>query len=167
MDLASAKRLTSRRARKRRVGHGSGSGNGKTCGRGHNGARSRSGWSSRNITGGQTALFRRLPKHGFSNADFEKEYSIINIEQLLDFESGSEITSDILHRRGIVKKIRKSGIKLLSKGLIDKALTVHVHAASRTAIEKIEASGGAVKIIPPRKKPVRNKMKRTVNEEQV
>lgn len=159
MDLASVKKLNSRRARKKRLGCGAGSGHGKTCGRGSNGARSRSGWSSRNMTGGQMPLFRRLPKRGFSNAQFGKEYSVVNVEQLALYDADTDITAVLLHQTGLLKKVGKNGLKVLSRGLIDKPVTVRCNAISKEARRKIEAAGGTVELIPAPKKPKRNKMK--------
>jgi large subunit ribosomal protein L15 len=159
MDLASIKSRKTRRARRKRIGCGRGSGHGKTSCRGHKGAKSRSGWSRRHMTGGQMPLFRRLPKRGFSNADFAKEYSIVNIRQLAGFDAGTDVDPDVLRSVGLVKQMGKDGVKVLGDGFLDKALNVRVHAISGSAREKIVAAGGTVEIIPPRNKPVRNKMK--------
>jgi large subunit ribosomal protein L15 len=159
MDLSSSVRRTSRRARRKRLGCGNGSGHGKTCCRGMDGARSRSGWSEKNRTGGQMPLFRRLPKRGFSNAKFEKRYSVVNLKDLVGFESDVLITPELLREVGLVRKLEKSGVKVLGDGFIDKAIKLRVHAVTDTAREKIEAAGGSIELIPGPKKPVRNKMK--------
>ena len=159
MDISQAKALTRPRKRRKRVGRGMGSGHGKTCGRGRDGARSRSGWSSRGMTGGNLPLFRRLPRVGFSNAPFKKTYSVVNVGRLAGLEAGSEVTPDTLKEQGILKQIGRDGVKLLGEGQIDRALKVRVHAVSASAQEKIEAAGGAVELIPPHKKPARRKMR--------
>ncbi len=127
--------------KRKRVGRGESSGHGKTSGRGHKGALARSGtkrypW----FEGGQMPLSRRLPKKGFSNAPFKKRYQIVNIRDLLRFEEGTEITPELLRQHRIVK--RKGPIKLLADGKLKVALTVRLHAASKSAIEKLEAVGG-------------------------
>ena len=158
MDISRAKRLTSPRARKRRIGRGTGSRRGKTSGRGHNGAKSRSGWSSRGLTGGGVPLWRRLPKGGFSNAPFKTDYGIINVEQLNRFPAGAVVTPEELGRIGMVKQAPSGGVKVLGNGEIDRALTVHANAFSKSAVAKIEAAGGSAELIPGPKPPVRNKM---------
>ena len=159
MDIPQAKALTQPRKSRKRVGRGHGSGHGKTCGRGQNGARSRSGWSARGMTGGNLPLFRRLPTVGFTNEPFKKHYSIVNIGQLAVFEPQSHVTPEALEERGLVKQVRRSGIKILGEGEIERSLKVLANAFSRSAREKIEAAGGSVELIPEPKKPVRNKMR--------
>ena len=159
MDLSEAKSLNNPRKRRKRVGRGRGSGKGKTCGRGMNGARSRSGWSSRNQVGGNIPLWRRLPKVGFSNAPFKTTYTPVNVEQLNAFEADTRVTPEVLEERGIVCQPSRDGIKILGSGEIDRALTVRAHAFSESAEEKIKAAGGSVEVIPGPKPPVRNKMK--------
>ncbi len=135
----------SRRPRKR-LGRGVGSGTGKTAGRGTKGQNSRSGGGVRpGFEGGQMPIHRRLPKRGFTNI-FKKKIEVINIRDLSKFESGSVVDEIELVRMGLVKGSR-DGVKLLAQGKIDIPLTVKVHAASRGAIEKIKAAGGAVEVI--------------------
>lgn len=147
MDLSEAKARTHKRKSKKRVGRGTGSGMGKTCGRGHNGARSRSGWSQRGMYGGQLPLFRRLPKFGFSNARFATDYAVVNVGQLADLPADTEVTPELLEQEGLVKQRKGRGIKVLGKGKLDNALTVRAHAFSKSAREKIESAGGTVETV--------------------
>ncbi|MFP4027082.1 MAG: 50S ribosomal protein L15 [Candidatus Brocadiia bacterium] len=167
MDISEVKALTSPRKKCKRLGRGHGSGSGKTAGRGMNGARSRSGWSVRNMTGGNIPLWRRLPKVGFSNAPFKKIYTPVNVGQLAQFEPETHVTPALLQERGIVKQPQQSGIKVLGDGNLEKPLTVRANAFSKTAREKIENAGGTVEVIPEPKKPVRNKMKQPEEREEV
>jgi large subunit ribosomal protein L15 len=147
MDISKAKATVQPRKKKKRVGRGEGSGYGKTAGRGMNGARSRSGWSQRNQTGGNIPLWRRLPKVGFKNSPFKKGYTPVNVHQLDKFSQGTEITPQLLEAEGVVKQVKKNGIKILGAGEVTKALTVKAHAFSNMAEEKIKAAGGNVEVI--------------------
>ena len=158
MDISKAKATERPRPDRKRVGRGVGSHRGKTSGRGHKGAASRSGWTSRGIGGGATALWRRFPKVGFSNAPFKARYSIINVGQLNGFPAGTVVTPDDLHRQGVVKQVAKDGIKVLGDGELQKALTIRANAFSKSAIAKIQAAGGTVDMIPGPKPLVRHKM---------
>ena len=136
----------SRHSRKR-VGRGIGSGHGKTSGRGHKGQNARSGGGVRlGFEGGQTPLFKRLPKRGFSNAPFKKEWSIVNIGQLERFAAGTVVTPAMMIETRLVRNM-KDGIKILGEGDIQVALTVRAHAFSGTAAEKIVAAGGAAEVV--------------------
>ncbi len=159
MDLSEAKKQTKRRREKKRLGRGSGSGQGKTAGRGMDGARARSGWSSRGMTGGNLPLWRRLPKYGFSNATFKTTYSVVNVGRLNALDEGTEVTPETLAKRGIVKQMAEGGVKVLGGGELQKALTVRAHAFSASARAKIEQAGGRAELIAGPKPPVRNKMK--------
>lgn len=131
---------------KKRKGRGIGSGLGKTSGRGQKGQKSRSGGGVRiGFEGGQMPLYRRIPKVGFTNI-FRKEYAIVNISDLDVFENGTEVTPELLKEAGLVKNI-KSGVKILGKGEITKQLTVKAHKFSKTAADRITASGGKVEVI--------------------
>ncbi|MCF1685445.1 50S ribosomal protein L15 [Tetragenococcus halophilus] len=142
-ELESAK--GSRQVRNR-VGRGSSSGNGKTAGRGQKGQKARSGGGTRlGFEGGQTELFRRLPKRGFTNVN-RKEYAIINVELLNNFEDGTEVTPAVLAEAGFVKK-QKAGIKVLGNGQVTKKLTVKAAKFSKAAQESIEAAGGSIEVI--------------------
>ena len=132
---------------KKRVGHGPGSGLGKTSGRGQKGQKARSGGSINPVfEGGQLPLYRRLTKRGFSNYPFKKEYAVINLSDLNVFEDGTVVTPALLKERGIVKK-QLSGIKVLGEGQLEKKLTVQAHKFSKSAIDKINESGSKAEVI--------------------
>ena len=132
---------------KKRVGHGPGSGLGKTSGRGQKGQKARSGGSINPVfEGGQLPLYRRLPKRGFSNYPFKKEYAVINLSDLNVFEDGTVVTPALLKEKGIVKK-QLSGIKVLGEGQLDKKITVQAHKFSKSAIDKINESGSKAEVI--------------------
>jgi large subunit ribosomal protein L15 len=158
MDIGKAKQTVGRPSRRKRVGRGTGSGRGKTSGRGRDGAKSRSGWTSRGMTGGTIPLWRRLPKRGFSNAPFKKDYSIINVASLNRFPAGATVTPEELASSGLVKQSARGGVKVLGDGELEKALTVRANAFSKSAVAKIEAAGGTVQLIPAPQPSVRNKM---------
>jgi large subunit ribosomal protein L15 len=131
---------------RKRLGRGSGSGTGKTSGKGHKGQNARSGGGVRpGYEGGQMPIQRRLPKVGFTNI-FKKRLAIVNIRDLSKFESGSIVDEAVLIRSGIIRG-RRDGIKLLSQGDIAFPLTLKVNGASRIAKEKIEKAGGKVEVI--------------------
>jgi len=132
---------------KKRVGRGQGSGNGKTAGRGHKGAKSRSGFKhKRGFEGGQMPLHRRVPKRGFTNARFKKEFAEINLERLEVFDAGSIVTPEVLLKRGMIKNLR-DGLKVLAKGTVTKPLTVRAHKFSAKAQEQIAGAGGKAEIL--------------------
>jgi large subunit ribosomal protein L15 len=127
---------------RKRVGRGPGSGLGKTAGRGEKGQKSRSGFSRKpGFEGGQMPLHRRIPKRGFTNAPFRKEFAVVNLGRLEVFEAGTIVTPDLLVRQGILKQLR-DGLKVLADGEFTKALTVHAHRFSGKAQERIAALGG-------------------------
>ncbi len=134
------------KTKKKRVGRGMGSGQGKTAGKGHKGQKARSGsgihpWSE----GGQMPLQRRLPKRGFTNI-FKKEYEIVNLKRLEErFEADSEITLELLIDTRLVRKSKKP-VKVLGEGDLTKKFHVHAHAFSKSAVEKIQAVGGDVTV---------------------
>lgn len=135
----------SRHSRKR-VGRGTGSGHGKTSCRGHKGQNSRSGGGVRPaFEGGQTPLFKRLPKRGFTNVN-HKEYAIVNVEDLNVFEAGSVVTIENLQEKGLVKKVY-DGVKVLGNGKLDKNLTVKANKFSKTAEAAITSAGGNIEVI--------------------
>ena len=132
---------------KKRVGRGVGSGKGKTSGAGEKGQNARSGggvhaW----FEGGQTPLYRRIGKRGFSNAMFKREYAVINLSDLDAFEENAVITPELLKEMGILKK-QLSGVKVLGQGNLTKKLTVKAHKFSKTAKEQIEKLGGKAEVI--------------------
>ncbi len=140
---------------RKRVGRGPGSGHGKTATRGSKGAKSRSGFRfKRGFEGGQMPLHRRVPKRGFHNP-FRVEYAVVNLDTLAEvFDAGSEVTPELLHERGLV---RRSGapVKVLGRGELAKQLTVRAHKFSGSAVQKIAAAGGAAEVIGRRKPEAR------------
>jgi large subunit ribosomal protein L15 len=130
--------------KKKRVGRGPGSGLGKTAGRGHKGQKSRSGYSSKiGFEGGQMPLQRRLPKRGFTNI-FKKKWLEISLAKLEEsFNAGDEITPEVLHERGLIKKA-KHDLVILGNGEMSKALKISAHRFTKTAKDKIEKAGGSI-----------------------
>ncbi|MEJ5348405.1 MAG: 50S ribosomal protein L15 [Desulfosoma sp.] len=131
---------------KKRIGRGSGSGLGKTAGKGHKGQKARAGggvvpW----FEGGQMPLQRRVPKRGFHNK-FRKVYTVVNVGDLDRFEQGATVGPEELALAGLAKK-KADGIKLLADGELTKALSIRVHKASAAAVAKVEAVGGRVEIL--------------------
>jgi large subunit ribosomal protein L15 len=150
----------------RRVGRGHGSGRGKTAGRGTKGQKARTGGTiHRAFSGGQTRLSKRLPflrGIGNSNSAFRKDYAIVNISDLAQYEAGTEITPALLAESGLMSNRESKGlVKILGDGEIDRALTVRAHKFSESARAKIEAAGGSVEIIPTK---VYEKTKRRKDE---
>jgi len=129
--------------KKKRVGRGPGSGLGKTAGRGNKGQKSRSGYSSRpGFEGGQMPLQRRLPKRGFTNI-FKKQWLEISLAKIeANFNAGDEVTPDILHDRGLIKKA-KHDLVILGNGELSKSLKISAHRFTKSAREKIEKAGGS------------------------
>ena len=131
---------------KKIVGRGPGSGMGKTSTHGEKGQKARSGVSiSAWFQGGQSPLYRRLPKRGFNNARFRREYAVINLSGL-DKYFNDEVTPEVLKSRGIIKK-QLDGVKVLANGELKKKLTVKAHRFSSVAVTKIEAAGGKTEVI--------------------
>ncbi len=129
-----------------RVGRGVGSGNGKTSGRGQKGQNARSGGGvSLGFEGGQTPLYRRLPKRGFTNFT-RKEYAIVNVSTLNNFDEGTVVTPELLVATGIIKKTL-DGVKILGDGELEKKLTVKANKFSQSAQAAIEKVGGTVEVI--------------------
>ncbi|WP_108671999.1 50S ribosomal protein L15 [Peribacillus acanthi] len=146
MKLHELKPAEGSRQERKRKGRGIGSGNGKTAGKGHKGQNARSGGGVRpGFEGGQTPLFQRLPKRGFTNIN-RKDYAVVNLDTLNLFEDGTEVTPALLIETGVVKK-EKAGIKILAKGKVEKKLTVKAHKFSSAAKEAIEAAGGQTEVI--------------------
>ena len=132
---------------RKRVGRGPGSGMGKTSGRGEKGQKSRSGFSHKDgFEGGQMPLHRRVPKRGFTNARFKKEFAEINLERLEVFDAGAIITPEVLVKRGMIKNLR-DGLKVLAKGTVTKPLTVRAHKFSARAQEQITGAGGKAEVL--------------------
>ncbi len=132
---------------KKRVGRGSGSGLGKTSGRGQKGQKARSGGSINPVfEGGQLPLYRRLPKRGFTNGKFRTRYAVINLSNLNVFEDGTVVTPALLKEQGIIKN-QLDGVKVLGTGKLEKKLTIQANKFSTTALEKIEESGSKAEVI--------------------
>jgi len=133
---------------RKRVGRGSGSGMGKTATRGENGQKSRSGASIPAwFQGGQSPLYRRIPKRGFNNARYRVEYATINLDDLNKmFKDGDVITPELLKEKGIIKK-QLCGVKVLGDGELDKKLTIKANRFSSSAVTKIESAGGKAEVI--------------------
>lgn len=132
---------------KKRLGRGTSSGTGKTSGKGHKGQNARSGGGVRiGFEGGQTPLFRRIAKRGFSNAMFKTEYAVINLSDLNKFEDGAVITPELLKEMGILKN-QLNGVKILGNGTLEKKLTVKANQFSKKAKEEIEKLGGKAEVI--------------------
>ena len=130
----------------KRLGRGVGSGLGKTSGKGHKGAKARSGGGKApGFEGGQMPLYRRIPKSGFTNI-FAKEFATINLSELERFEDGTTVTVALLKQHGLVKQI-KDGVTVLGGGELTKKLTVQVDRFTASAKEKIEALGGKAEVI--------------------
>ena len=133
--------------RRKVVGRGPGSGHGKTSGRGEKGQKARSGggvhmW----FEGGQTPLYKRLPRRGFSNARFSTKYAVVNVSDLNRFKDGEVVTPELLIESGLVKK-ELNGIKILGNGTLEKKLTVKANRFTNSAITKIEELGGTTEVI--------------------
>src|ERR1700704_6303221 len=147
MDLSNLKPPKGAKHAKKRIGRGQGSGNGKTAGRGHKGAKSRSGYKfKRGFEGGQMPLHRRVPKRGFHNP-FRVEYEVVNLDTLAaQFDAGTVVTPALLLERGLMSGANRL-IKVLGRGEVDKALTVHAHKFRGKAAEKIAAAGGTTELV--------------------
>lgn len=152
MNLAEVKQLGLKFPERKRRGRGVGSGNGKTAGKGHKGARARSGWSQRiGWEGGQMPLYRRLPKRGFNNKNFEKVYTTVNVKDLEAFDAGAVVDLKAVLGKGLASKAKHSDLfKILGDGELKTSVTVKVDSITKTAREKIEAAGGTVEVIEKR-----------------
>ena len=137
---------------RKRIGRGHGSGHGKTSGRGHKGAGSRSGYSRRAyFEGGQMSWTRRIPKRGFTNAAFKKHYHVVNLRVLEErVEDGADVTVEVLAHLGIVRDASLP-LKILGEGDITKKFNVTAAKLSKSAAAKIEAAGGSVTEVPHKK----------------
>ena len=146
MKLENLSRTPERKATKR-VGRGAGSGMGKTSTRGENGQKSRSGASIKPwFEGGQSPLYRRIPKRGFNNARFRIEFATINLSDLNRFNDGDVITPELLKEKGVIKK-ELCGLKVLGNGTLEKKLTIKANRFSSSAVTKIENAGGTAEVI--------------------
>ena len=160
MDLQAVHVGIHKHRRKKRVGRGIGSGHGKTSTRGHKGQ-----WASAGakkpammFEGGQSQLFRRMSKRGFSHATWDRLYHVVNVGDLEAFADGDVVDAEALKKKGLAKG-PADGVRILGQGELTKKLVVRAHHFSKSAAEKIAAKGGTAEVIPPPKKLKRNKMK--------
>jgi large subunit ribosomal protein L15 len=166
MDLSTVHQGIVKRKRKKRVGRGIGSGHGKTASRGSKGQYASAGAKMFHFTyeGGQMPLFRRIPKRGFSHETWDKKYHVVNVGDLdKAFDDGAKVDPTALDQKGLAKG-PADGVRILGTGEVTKKLVVRAHHFSKSAIEKIQGKGGTIEVIPPPKKPVRNKMKQKKTE---
>jgi len=161
MDLSTVHQGIHKNKRKKRVGRGVGSGHGKTATRGSKGQWASAGANMPIFTfeGGQMPLFRRIPKRGFSTATWKKHYLVVNIGDLEKRFIDGEIVDHAALRKAGLANGPAEGVRILGTGELTKRLTVRAHHFSKSAAEKIVAKGGTAEVIPPPKKPKRNKMK--------
>lgn len=146
MALHNLKPVEGSRKNRKRLGRGSGSGTGKTSGRGQKGQLARSGGKTRlGFEGGQTPLYRRIPKRGFTKPN-RKEYAIINVEDLNVFEDGSTVAPADFVEKGLIKN-EKNDVKVLGYGTLERKLTVKAAKFSASAQSDIEAVGGSIEVI--------------------
>jgi large subunit ribosomal protein L15 len=161
MDLSTVHQGVHKRKRKKRVGRGIGSGHGKTASRGSKGQYASAGakMPTKAFEGGQMPLFRRIPKRGFSHATWDKHFHIINVGDLdKAFADGATVDQEALRHAGLAKG-SADGVRILGDGELSKKLVIRAHHFSKSATEKITAKGGTAEVIPPPKKPKRNKMR--------
>ncbi len=161
MDLNAVHQGIHKLRQKRRAGRGIGSGMGKTSTRGYKGQMSRAGAKTpiKLHEGGQIPLARRIGKRGFSNAFFRWNFAVVNLSDLeAKFPAGTAVDEAKLREVGLIRG-RCDGVKILGGGDLTKKFTVKADRVTKSALEKITAKGGTVDLIPPPKKPVRNKMK--------
>ena len=161
MDLSTVHQGVHKHRKKKRVGRGVGSGHGKTSTRGHKGQWASAGAKKPSpvFEGGQMQLFRRIPKRGFSHATWDKYYHVVNVGDLdAAFADGATVDPEALRKAGLAKG-PADGVRILGTGDVTKKLVVRAHHFSKSAAEKLAAKGGTAEVIPPPKKPVRNKMK--------
>ena len=145
MNIQSLKPAENSRFSQKRLGRGIGSGLGKTSGKGHKGQNARSGGGVRvGFEGGQMPLVRKLPRRGFTNADFKKCYSIVNISELNKFDENAVVDAKSLLEKGILSKVEEYGIKILGNGKIEKPLTIKANKFSESAKKKIKKVGGKI-----------------------
>ncbi len=148
MDLHSMANTAGAKKTRNRVGRGMGSGNGKTCGKGHKGQMARKGNKHKlAFEGGQMPLIRRLPKRGFKNP-CRRVYQPVNVGDLDIFDDGQEVTVVAIREAGLANG-NADGIKILGRGEINKKLTVKASAFSTSAKAKIEAAGGSCEVVVP------------------
>ena len=148
MKLENLKPAEGATTKKVRVGRGTGSGIGKTSGKGHKGQNARSGGGVRpGFEGGQIPLVRKLPMRGFNNYRFKKQYAVVNVGDLEMIEANSVITQELLYENRVIGKIMPYGLKVLGDGELTKPLTVQAAKFTKSAVEKIEKVGGKTEVI--------------------
>ncbi|MFQ5672239.1 MAG: 50S ribosomal protein L15 [Nitrospinales bacterium] len=145
LSLSSLKPAAGTRKNRKRIGRGVGSGTGKTCGKGQKGQKSRSGkgihpW----FEGGQMPLQRRLPKRGFTNI-FKKSFEVVNLSRFAKIDTQEPVTPELMKAKGLIKK--SGPVKILGNGDLAGALTIHAHKFSKSALKKIEKSGGKAVVL--------------------
>ncbi|HVS36126.1 MAG TPA: 50S ribosomal protein L15 [Gemmataceae bacterium] len=161
MDLSTVHIGVHKHKRKKRVGRGIGSGHGKTSTRGAKGQWASAGAKKPAVMfeGGQMQLFRRIPKRGFSHASWDRSFHVVNVGDLdAAFQDGETVDQETLKKVGLAKG-PADGVRILGTGDLTKKLVVKAHHFSKSAAEKIAAKGGTAEVVPPPKKPVRNKMR--------
>ena len=138
-----------KRKKRKRVGRGVGSGHGKTASKGHKGHSSRQGFKQNVVSeGGQTPIIRRVPKRGFFNGAFKKDFAIVNLAALeACFESGAVVDEAALRARGLVKGRHDDGVKILGDGELTKSLVIHAQKFSKSAVEKLAKAGGQAVVV--------------------
>lgn len=149
MQLHDVNQGIHKRKKRKRIGRGVGSGHGKTASKGHKGHSSRQGFKQNALfEGGQMPLARRVPKRGFVNGAFRKDYAIVNLDSIeASFEVGAVIDEASLRARGLVKGRHDDGVKILGDGNVTKAFVIHAAKFSQSASEKISAAGGSVVLV--------------------
>lgn len=150
MDLTDLKPAPGAKKNKKREGRGRAGYGGKTAGRGHNGQQQRAGGAIRKqFEGGQTPLYRRLPKHQYISLPNRKDYTVINLATLQAYglAENSEVTPEYLLEKRLIKKLGRSGLKILAQGELSTRLNIKAHAFSESAIQKIQQIGGKTEII--------------------
>lgn len=146
MKLHELKYTEGARRSRKRIGRGHGSGHGKTAGKGHKGQNARSGGGvALGFEGGQTPLFKRIPKRGFNNVN-RIDFAVVNLSDLNRFDDGAEVTIEMLLENRVISKTL-DGVKILGNGTLEKKLTVKANAFSKSAIESIEKLGGKAEVI--------------------
>jgi len=154
MDLKTVCSKGTKYAKRRRIGRGIGSGSGKTSGRGHKGQGSRSGYSRKpGFEGGQMPIYRRVPKRGFTNARFRKDYTTVNVDVLERLEAGSTVDLQLILESGLAS-MNTALLKVLGNGELTKSLTVRAQRFSKSAKTKIEAAGGTIILLGANGKPL-------------
>jgi len=161
MDLSTVHHGIEKRTQKKRVGRGPGSGHGKTASRGSKGQYASAGAKKPAFTfeGGQMPLFRRMPKRGFSHETWDRKFHVVNVGDIdKAFNDGEVVNAASLKRVGLANG-PSDGVRVLGQGEVTKKLTIKADHFTKSAEEKIKAKGGTVELVPPPKKPVKNKMK--------